>query len=127
MNIIFSLILALCSVSGTAQADIVWSTPTAISSGANASEPSVVMDSNGNVTAVWVENNIVYTSTLPTGGTWNSPTALSNLSNIASNPILGVDSSGNVTALWIENAQIESALYSATSSSWAAEVSPISG
>jgi hypothetical protein len=126
MKKILSFILVLCSFSGMAYSNLSWSSPIIISTGtSNASAPAVVIDSNGNVTATWVENNIIYASLLPIGGSWSTPVTLSNSSNTASSPMLGVDLSGNVTALWIENALIESAILP-FGGSWSAESSPIS-
>jgi hypothetical protein len=121
------LLLILCSFSGMAYGDLAWSSPTTLSTGASdASQPSVVIHSNGDVTAAWLENNIIYASSLPQGGSWSTPVSLSNVSNTASNPKLGIDSSGNVTALWIESNEIESASLP-FGGSWSAETSPISG
>lgn len=112
---------------GMVYGDITWSAPTAISTPlTNASNPVVVVDSNNNITAAWVENNVIKSSSFPSGGSWSAPVALSNISNTASNPTLALDSTGNVTALWVENAMIESATFP-VGGSWSAETSPISG
>lgn len=104
-------ILALCSLSAMAYSDLSWTSPSTISTAfTNASDPRVVIDSSGNVTAAWVENNVIMTSSLPSGGSWSTPASLSNVLNTASSPRLGIDSSGNVTALWIESTLIKSAL-----------------
>lgn len=121
------LLLATCSVFGTGYSDITWTTPVAISTAAtNASDPHVVIDSSNNATAVWVENNVIQASSLPSGGSWSTPVSLSNVLNTSSNPKLAIDSSGNVTAIWIENTQIESATLP-FGGSWTVETSPISG
>jgi hypothetical protein len=99
--------------------DIVWATPTTISTTSlTASDPRVVMDPSGNVTAAWIENNLVTSSSLPFNGSWTAPTTLS-VSGVTS-VRLGVDSSGNVTALWIENGVV---MYSTLpfGGSWSAE------
>lgn len=124
---ILFLILTLCSFSRIIHSDITWTTPVAISTAlTDASDPHVVVDSNGNATATWVENSIIKASSLPFGGSWGAPVTLSNVLNTSSSPKLGIDSSGNVTAVWIENAQIESATLP-FGGSWSAETSPISG
>lgn len=120
------LILTLCSLSRTIHGDIVWSTPSAISTAfTNASDPHVVIDSNGNATAAWIENSTIKASSLLLGGSWSQPVTLSNELNVSSSLKLGVDSSGNVTALWIENTQIESATHP-FGGSWSLETAPIS-
>lgn len=104
------LILALCTFSRLSYGDISWTSPIAISTAlADTSDPQVVIDSNGNVTAVWVENGMIQVCYKTSGGSWSVPATLSTLFATASNPKLGIDSSGNVTALWIENTQIKSA------------------
>ena len=126
MKKVLWLILTLSFFSGLAYSDITWSAPVTISTeGSNSSEPTVVIDSNGNVTAVWVQNSIIIASSLPNGGSWSSPVELSNVSNTASNPLLGLDSSGNATALWIESTRIESATLP-FGGSWSAETSSLS-
>lgn len=106
-------ILSLNSI--TAHADIAWSAPVTLStSGVNASDPQIVVDSSGNATAAWVENNQIKVSTHPVNGSWGAATTLSNILNTALNPKLGVDSSGNLTAVWLENGAISGIVNSAT-------------
>lgn len=108
-NILF-LILSLCACTELVYSDIIWSTPVSISSASvNAADPDVVIDSNGNITAAWVENNVIMAASLPFGGSWNTPVALSNLANTSSKPKIKVDATGNVTAIWMENNILESA------------------
>lgn len=110
MKRILLLILALCTYTVMIYSDIAWSTPVSISTAAvDATDPHVVIDSNGNVTVAWIENSTIKATSLPFGGSWSSVVGLSNLSNTASSPKLGVDLSGNVTALWIENSVVETA------------------
>lgn len=110
MKINLFIILLLCAFVKMAYGDITWSPAVSISTSlVNASDPHVVIDSNGNATAVWVENSVIQAASLPFGGSWTSPVSLSSAVNTASMPRLGVDSSGNVTALWIENTLLESA------------------
>ncbi len=93
------------------QGAITWSSPITISSSSvNASDPQLVIDSQANTTAAWVENGIIKSSSLLNGGSWSTPVSLSTSANIASSPLLGIDSSGNVTAVWIENNTINTAL-----------------
>lgn len=110
MKKILFLVLTLCACSGMSFSDIIWDSPTAISTVlTDASEPQVVIDASNNATAVWVENGIIKTSSLPSGGSWSAVATLSNVLNTSSSPQLAIDSSGNVTALWIENTAITSA------------------
>ena len=107
---ILLLLLTLFSYTGAVYSDVVWSTPTVISTAlTNASDPHTMVDSNNNATAVWVENGLIRSSSLPSGGSWSAPVTISNPLNTASSPKLGLDSSGNVTAMWIENTQVVSA------------------
>lgn len=124
-NILF-LILSLCACTELVYSDIIWSTPVSISSASvNAADPDVVIDSNGNITAAWVENNVIMAASLPFGGSWNTPVALSNLANTSSKPKIKVDATGNVTAIWMENNILESATLP-FGGSWSAETA-ISG
>jgi len=118
-NVLF--IFFLCTLTDVSYGDIVWSAPVSISTASvNATDPHVVSDSNGNATAVWVENSVIHAATLPFGGSWTTPVVLSNVSNTSSMPRLGVDSSGNVIAGWIENNVFESASLP-FGGSWSAE------
>jgi hypothetical protein len=103
---------------------ITWTTPSQISTvGVNASQVKVVSDSNGNVTAAWLENGSVIANSLPSGGSWGTATTLTSVS--ASSLHLGVDSSGNVTAIWIEGGVVYTAALP-FGGSWSAKAS-ISG
>ncbi len=131
MKKILCLFLTLCSFSGMVHSDISWGTPTSISTASvNASDPHVVIDNSGNVTAAWVESGVIQSSSLPYSGSWSSIVSISDISNSSSSPKLAIDASGNVTALWIEvqsgNAVIESATLP-FGGSWGSETSPISG
>lgn len=93
-----------------AYSDLTWSAPQTISTAlTDTSSPRAVVDSNNNITAVWVENNIIKARSLPSGGSWSTPVAISNVLNTSSNPTLAIDSGGNVTALWVENTTIKTA------------------
>lgn len=86
-----------------------WSNPptTISTTGVDASNPDVVIDGSGNVTAIWIESSTVTTSALPSGGSWSTPSPLSGTG--ATNPLLGVDTTGNVTAVWLEGGVIKTA------------------
>ncbi len=101
-------------------AQLNWSSPpTSIStSGVNASDPHVVIDQNGNATAVWAENGVIQTSSIPSGGSWGTITGISNSG--ASFPRIGIDSSGNVTATWVESGVVNSSTLP-FGGSWSAE------
>lgn len=119
-NILF-LILSFCACTEMVFGAVTWSSPASISTASvNATNPHVVIDTNGNAAAAWVENNVIMAATLPFGGSWTSPVAISNGANTSSMPKLGVDSSGNVTAAWIENNVLESATLP-FGGSWSAE------
>ncbi len=106
-------ILYLCFLLVTAhsicRADISWSSPPVTLSSAivDSSDPHVVIDSNGNATAIWLENGVINSSSQPFGGSWSASTTLSG--SVASSPRIGVDASGNVTAIWLENGVVNSA------------------
>lgn len=131
MKKILFLLLTLCSITEVVYSDVSWTSPVAISTAlTDATDPRVVIDSNNNATAVWVENNLIKSSSLPSGGSWSAPVTLSNVLNTSSTPKLGIDNSGNVTALWLETASGNTQIESATlpfGGSWSAETSPISG
>lgn len=103
-------------------AQINWSVPTVIStSGVNASEPQVVTDASGNVTAIWVENGVIQSSSMPTGGNWGTIISLSNSLNTSSSPLIKMDGSGNAVAVWIENGVVNLATLP-SGGSWSAEI-----
>ena len=73
-----------------------------------ATSPQLVIDPNGNATAIWVENGVVTAATLPLNGSWQKPVALS--ASGASSPQIGVDSSGNLVAVWNQGGVIMSSI-----------------
>ena len=75
-----------------------WSAPTTISN-TGASSPMLGIDSSGNVTALWLENGVVSSASLPFGGSWSAEVAVS--SSGSSSPALAVDHSGNAVAIWV--------------------------
>jgi hypothetical protein len=98
---------------------LTWTSPVTISTpGVDASDPQIKIDVNGNATSVWVENNFIQASHLPSGGSWGTITTISNTG--ASSPHLGIDTAGNVTAIWLENGVVSSAALPA-GGSWSAE------
>lgn len=85
-----------------------WSSPVIISSaiGSNLqSYPQIAVDQTGNAVAVWEElngsNSTVKAATLPFGGTWSSPIAISLPStNSGQVPQIAINSSGYAVAVW---------------------------
>ncbi len=68
MKKIWILIFTICAFSRLLGDNINWSNPVTISTaGATASEPRVVIDVNGNATAVWSESSLVKASSQPAG------------------------------------------------------------
>ncbi len=89
-------------------ASLQWSNPTTISSPQiNASDPQIVIDSQGNATAAWIENGIIQTASRPYNSNWSSPQPIT--ATGASSPKLDIDSTGNVTVIWIANNTVLSA------------------
>ncbi|HSX13712.1 MAG TPA: hypothetical protein VLE96_04740 [Chlamydiales bacterium] len=82
-------------------AQIVWDSPINLST-LIASDPQVVVDPSGNITAAWVENGFIKANTRPVGGNWGIASTVSLLGGCSS-PRLGVDDSGNVTAVWVQS------------------------
>ncbi len=86
-----------------------WSEPVTLSKvGEQAVEPNIAIDSQGNVTAIWVggvgsEEGVVEAATLPAGGEWSEPVELSDDSRAAWSPQLAVDPQDEVTAVWTLN------------------------
>jgi hypothetical protein len=79
---------------------LTWTSPITISTpGVDASDPQIMIDTAGNVTAVWLESGVVSSATLPAGGSWSAETAIS--STGASSLSAYVDSSGNAVAIWV--------------------------
>lgn len=88
-----------------------WSQPVEISKPASqggfevAGEPEVVLDAQGDATAIWSEETsraaAIVASTRPRGGAWSAPVELTNNEENAGRfPELAVDSAGDVTAIW---------------------------
>jgi hypothetical protein len=88
-----------------------WGTPVLIENNrGNTGNPQVAVDSNGNATAVWTQNDGPFSFDGPLGiwsnrytpsGGWGTPVLIeSNRWSAASNPQVAVDSNGHVTAVW---------------------------
>ena len=107
---VFAISQAMCD-------PLSWASPVTLSAASvDASDPQIVIDSNGNATAAWVENGVVKTSSQPVGGSWGTAGTLSGSG--ASNPRLTVDGSGNVTAVWIESTGVVTSADFLFGSSW---------
>jgi hypothetical protein len=64
----------------------------------SATVPQIAMDANGNAVAIWVQSGVIEAATLPAGGVWSAPVALSGTS--ASSPTLAVNARGDAVAGW---------------------------
>src|SRR5579872_359180 len=106
MNKLLAFIFTICSFQLMCT-DISWSSPPDLLStlNVNASNPQVAMDANGNVVAVWIENESVKSKSKPIGMSWGSEATLSNSNSTL--PHLVCDSNGNATAVWVENGIIK--------------------
>lgn len=113
MAVCWGLALAMCAVSASsAAAD--WLPPVDISAASeHTASPHVVLDSEGNATAVWDRwdgtDTVVESAYRPAGESWGAPENLSEPelegevvpgSNDASGAKIAVDRNGNVTVLW---------------------------
>ncbi len=82
--------------------DINWETPETLSASmVDASDPQIVIDADGNATAVWVESTLIKASTKPEGGSWGTVDTISGSGS--SSPRLGINSAGDVSAVWIDD------------------------
>ncbi len=85
-----------------------WDAVTDLSTpGSDASNPQIVSDPSGNLTAIWTRasdsKDIVQTATKRSGSTWGTPTDLSAPGQYAVAPQIVSDPSGNLTAIWYRN------------------------
>ncbi len=105
------IVFFLCAIflaSRVVGTDLVWNSPTTLSTpGQTVSEPQVVMDPSGNITAAWIENGFIKANSLPFGGSWGTAATLSGSG--ASFPRLGVSSNGNARAVWLEGGIVRTA------------------
>ena len=92
---------------GTASAAPAWLAPADVSTGGLADNPSVAADSQGDVTAVWLDSDGVHASVLaavrPAGGAWPTPVELSGTDQTAEEPSVAVDPQGDATAVWVRH------------------------
>jgi hypothetical protein len=85
-----------------------WSTPVHISEITSelSQIPQVAVDPAGNAVAVWTRYNgdvdVIESASLPFGGTWTSPTAISSTIKESFSPQVAMDASGNAVAIWTE-------------------------
>jgi hypothetical protein len=109
MKQILSIFFTFLMFSHLHSSNINWSTPPTILSGVstNASDPQVAIDGNGDAIAVWVESNLVKSSSKPVSGNWSPEVSIS--ATGASAPRLVSDINGNATAIWVENGVIKAA------------------
>lgn len=102
------LVLLLLLSASLLNARMSWNAPTTLSSlGVDSSRARVAIDQNGNVTAAWIENDFVKSSSLPVNGSWGPATTLSETG--ASFPRLVVSPSGDATALWLAGGVVTTA------------------
>lgn len=87
-----------------------------VSSAQKDADPTVVVDAEGNMVALWIENGAVKTSDLPLNGVWSLPVTLSSCFATASSPQLELDPSGTAIALWLEDDTLKAASRSPNSS-----------
>ncbi len=119
---ILVFIFMLCAIAQLKCApEIAWGSPATLSaSGVNSSDPQIVMDTNGNVTAAWVENGVIKSSFQPIGMNFGSSQTVSGSSSSA--PRLAVDSGGNVTAIWLDSCGIVNSSKLPFGGSWTSSV-----
>lgn len=72
----------------------------------NVSEPKVVADPSGNVTAVWIQASDVWSNRYVPGNGWGTAQVIDADTGDASGPDLAVDSAGNVVAIWVQGGDI---------------------
>jgi hypothetical protein len=113
-----------------------WSEPVALSDPEDdADEPSIAIDAQGTVTAVWTagelnDYGVVEAATRPAGGDWGEAVELSD--GLASTPLVAVDPEGEVTAVWtlVDLNRYDGVIQSKTRSAageWSAEAVDVSG
>jgi hypothetical protein len=87
-----------------------WSSPVNLTQpGFDAGVPQIIVDSSGQVTAIWRredvngDDDLIQTSTRPRDGQWSTPVTLSVQGERSFDPQVAQDLSGNLTALWTRN------------------------
>lgn len=109
MKQLLCLFFTILTFSHLHSSNLSWSTPPTILSGVglNASDPQVAIDANGDVIAIWIENNLVKSSAKEVTGAWTPEVTIS--ATGASSPRLVSDRNGNAIAIWVENGVIKAA------------------
>lgn len=79
-----------------------WDSPVTLSTSALNYFSSVALNDNGQSIAGWIDhiNNEVQICTLTVGGSWSSPTTVSNTSSNKGNLQIGIDALGNAILIW---------------------------
>lgn len=97
-----------------------WSSPpvTISSTGVNASDPQVVIDTTGNVIAVWNEGGLIKYSVAPVNMSFGAGATIPSSGTGNSSPRIGVDGSGNVTAVWLDSTNVLKSAKLASGGSW---------
>lgn len=96
-----------------------WTTPTVVSSGtSDIGDTQILSDSQGNLTALWVENvgsiYVLKSASQPSGGSWSSAVTISPSGKNVDSAKLVIDDSGNLTAVWRTSENPNYTLQSAT-------------
>lgn len=107
-KLLFSCI-SILSLSQAISDDINWTFPSTLlsTSNANASDPQIASDANGNLVAAWIENGSVISKTKLMHMSWDTASVLSTSSAVA--PRIVCDPYGNATAVWLENGIVKTA------------------
>ncbi|HEV7735988.1 MAG TPA: hypothetical protein VGO47_01265, partial [Chlamydiales bacterium] len=88
--------------------DLTWSSPQQLSAfGETAADPRIGMDTQGNLVAAWIENDVVMSNTQSYKGSWNDFSK--QVSDVGATSLeLVVDQAGNATAIWNQYGVIQS-------------------
>lgn len=111
--------------------DGAWSLPVSISSGAQAQNPSVAIDSAKGSIVVWsqaVGSNLRIkscTSPFP-GASWSSPIDISKVEGFAIEPDVAFDEAGNAYAVWTRSGLVEFATLPVGTNLWSSPVCIVS-
>jgi hypothetical protein len=89
----------------TAWAAPAWLAPADVSTSGLADDPIVAPDSQGDMTAVWLDSDGVHASVMASvrqaGAAWPTPVELSSIDQTADDPAVAVDPQGDATAAWV--------------------------
>jgi PKD domain len=89
----------------TAWAAPAWLAPADVSTSGLADDPIVAADSQGDMTAVWLDSDGVHASVMASvrqaGAAWPTPVELSSIDQTADDLSLAVDPQGDATAVWV--------------------------